>query len=262
MTNLARLPDPHTDVETPGIDAEEWRLRVELAAAYRVFDHLGWSEIVMNHITVRIPGPEHHFLINPYGLRYDEVTASNLVKIDLDGRIIGHSDYPVNPAGFVIHSAIHSAREDAICVMHTHTTAGQAVAVREGGLNHNTFYAAQLFGRVAYHDFEGLSLYQDEKPRMLASLGKTNRVLIFRNHGLLTLGTSIAEAFFTMWRLQRACEVQVLLDGMQGRDTVVSEEVRLRCVKDADNFGPNGVSETVFQAMVRKVHKLDPSYAT
>ncbi len=240
--------------------AEEWALRLDLAAAYRVFDHLGWSEIVMNHITVRVPGPEHHFLINPYGLRYDEVTASNLVKIDLEGRIVGHSDYPVNPAGFVIHSAIHSAREDAICVMHTHTTAGQAVSVRRGGLNHNIFYAAQLTGRVGYHEFEGLSLYEDERPRLLASLGDRNTVLILRNHGLLTIGRSIADAFFNMWRVQRACEVQILLDGMRGEDVVIPDDVRARCVTDADSFGPNSVSETVFRAMVRKVRKLDPSF--
>lgn len=238
---------------------EEWALRQDLAACYRIVDHLGWSEIVINHITVRLPGPEHHFLINPYGLTYDEVTASNLVKIDLNGNPVGEAAHPVNPAGFVIHSAIHAAREDAICVLHTHTTEGQAVAIKKGGLNFNSFYAAQLYGRVGYHDFEGLSLYEDEKPRLLASLGR-NTALILRNHGLLTTGRSIAEAFFNMWRLQRACEVQVVLDSMRGEDNPIPAEIAEKCARDADSFGPGSVSEQFFRAMVRKVERINPSF--
>ena len=156
----------------------------------------------MNHITVRVPGPGHHFLINPYGLTYDEVTASNLVKIDLEGKIVGHSEWPVNPAGFVIHSAIHSSREDAVCIMHTHTTEAQAVAVKQGGLNHNIFYAAQLHGRVGYHIFEGITVHDEEKPRLLASLGRDNTVLVMRNHGVLTVGRTIGDAFWNMWRFR------------------------------------------------------------
>lgn len=245
--------------DTP-ISPDEQRLRVDLAGCYRVFDHLGWSEVIMNHITVRLPGPDHHFLINPYGLRYDEVTASNLVKIDLDGTVIGRSDWPVNPAGFVIHSAVHSSREDAVCVMHTHTTAAQAVAGKQGGLDHNTFYAAQLTGQVGYHTFEGITVEDGEKPRLLASLGRTNTVLVMRNHGVLTVGRTIAEAFWNLWRFQRAAEVQVALGGMPGPDVEVPDEVRRRCVAVADSYGPNSVSEAMFRALLRKVRRIDPSY--
>jgi ribulose-5-phosphate 4-epimerase/fuculose-1-phosphate aldolase len=244
----------------PAISAEEWRLRVDLAGAYRIFDHLGWSEVIMNHLTVRVQGPEHHFLINPYGLTYDEITASNLVKIDLQGNIVGHSDWPVNPAGFVIHSAIHAGRPDALCVMHTHTTEAQAVAMKAGGLNLNSIYASQFFGRIGYHDFEGLSLYEGEKERILANLGPSNTVLVMRNHGVLTVGRSIGEAFWNMWRFQRSAEVQIRADAMAGPNTELSDEVRRRCQKDADNFGPNSVSENIFRAMLRKVHRLDPSF--
>jgi ribulose-5-phosphate 4-epimerase/fuculose-1-phosphate aldolase len=242
------------------ISPEEWRLRVELAGCYRIFDHLGWSEVIMNHITVRLPGPGHHFLINPYGLTYDEVTASNLVKIDTEGSVVGHSDWPVNPAGFIIHSAIHASREVAICIMHTHTTEAQAVAVKQGGLNHNIFYAAQLHGRVGYHNFEGITVFDEEKPRLLASLGRKNTVLVMRNHGVLTVGRTIAEAFWNMWRFQRSAEVQVALEGMNGPDTEIPEEIRNRCVSVADNYGPNSVSDTIFQALLRKVHRIDPDF--
>ena len=153
------------------IAPEEWALRVQLAAAYRIFDHLGWTELIYNHITVRVPGAERHFLINPFGLHYSEVTASNLVKIDLAGKIVGESAWPVNPAGFTIHGAIHANIEDAHCVMHTHTTAGMAVACSRGGLSMNNFYSAQLHEKLAYHDFEGITVHADEAPRLLASIG-------------------------------------------------------------------------------------------
>lgn len=241
-----------------GIPPDEARLRADLAGCYRVFDHLGWGEVIMNHITVRVPGPGHHFLINPYGLMYHEVTAANLVKIDLDGNVVGRSEWPVNPAGFVIHSAIHSAREDAVCVMHTHTTAAQAVSVKAGGLNMNSFYAAQLHGRVGYHTFEGITVDPAEKSRLLASLGRENTVLVMRNHGVLAVGRTVAEAFWNLWRFQRAAEVQVLADAMRGPDTEVPDEVRRKCVAVADNYGPNSVSEAMFRALLRKVRRADP----
>ncbi|QEH31734.1 Decarboxylase NovR [Aquisphaera giovannonii] len=250
---------PLASDDGPALD-EERRLRVELAGCYRIFDHLGWSEVIMNHITVRVPGEGHHFLINPYGLRYDEVTASNLVKIDTEGNVVGRSEWPVNPAGFIIHSAIHSSREDAICVMHTHTTEAQAVSVKRGGLNHNSFYAAQLHGRVGYHTFEGVTVHDEEKPRLLASLGRANTVLVMRNHGVLTVGRSIAEAFWNMWRFQRAAEVQAALAGMEGPDVEVPEAVRRDCVAVGDNYGPSSVAETIFRALLRKVRRLDPSF--
>ena len=197
------------------VSPEEWELRVELAACYRIFDHLGWVEMIFNHITVRVPGPEHHFLINPFGLMYNEVTASNLLKIDVDGNVIGESDWPVNPAGFVIHSAIHANVPNAHCVMHTHTTAGMAVACKEAGLDWNNFYSAQIYNQVAYHDFEGITVEEGEKVRLLASMGD-KRLMILRNHGLLAWGETVPEALVRLWTLQRACEVQIAAEGIPG----------------------------------------------
>jgi len=247
------------DTSNAATDVER-TLRVRLAACYRVVDLLGWSEVIMNHITLRLPGPAHHFLINPYGLRYDEVTASNLIKIDLDGNKIGDNPHPVNPAGFVIHSAIHQAREDARCVLHTHTTAGIAVATKARGLSHNTFYGSQFTGRVGYHAFEGLSLRDGEKPRLVASLG-SNKALVLRNHGLLTVGRTVAEAFYHMWRLQRACEAQVLADAMSGDDVPVAAAIGRQATSDAEDFGGDGtVADKLFDALVRKVDRLNRSY--
>ena len=203
--------------DLPVTDAER-QLRVQLAAAYRIFNHLGWTEMIFNHITLRVPGgtaDNPHYLINPFGLHYTEVTASNLVKIDRDGKKIDGSPYPVNPAGFVIHSAVHAARSDAHCVMHTHTTAGIAVACKEQGLRHDNFYSAMLYGNVAYHEFEGITTDLNECPRLVKSLG-TRNVLILRNHGLLVAGKDIPNAFETLWTLQRACEVQLAADCLAG----------------------------------------------
>ena len=184
----ARMTDPYPMDHRPAhIEPAEWALRLRLAAAYRVVDGLGWSEVIMNHISLRVPGPEHHFLINPYGLLYEEVTASNLLKIDAAGNKVCGSDHPFNPAGFVIHSAIHTARDDAHAIMHTHTTAGTAVATKSGGMRHDSFYAVQFTGRVAYHEYEGLSVHDDERDRLVASLGN-KPAMIMRNHGLLTVG--------------------------------------------------------------------------
>jgi ribulose-5-phosphate 4-epimerase/fuculose-1-phosphate aldolase len=234
---------------------------VRLAACYRVVDMMGWSEVIMNHISARVPGPDHHFLINPYGLLYDEVTASNLIKIDVDGNKIAPSDYPFNPAGFVIHSAIHMARDDAHAVMHTHTTAGTAVATKTTGLRHDSFYAVQFTGRVAYHDYEGLSVHLDERDRIVDSLGD-KPALILRNHGLLTVGPTVAHAFWHMWRLQRACEAQVLTDAMQGDNNPVPREIALRNVDDADGYSRGAVEDKMLDALARKVARHDLSYAT
>ena len=180
---------------------QEQDLRIQLAACYRIFDHLGWGELIFNHITVKIPGDEHHFLINPYGLHYSEVKASNLVKVDIEGKIIGESEYRVNPAGIVIHTAIHAARPDVHCIAHTHTTEGMAVACNPEGLRTDNFYSALLHNRIAYHDFEGITVEDDEKPRLINNLGD-KRLAILRNHGLLTCGRSIPEAFVNLWTLQ------------------------------------------------------------
>jgi ribulose-5-phosphate 4-epimerase/fuculose-1-phosphate aldolase len=248
---------------------EEWALRVDLAACYRVFDYLGWTEMIFNHITMRVPGPEHHFLINPFGLHYSEVTASNLVKIDLEGKIVGHSDYPVNPAGFVIHSAIHAAVPDAKCIIHTHTTAGLAIASSKRGLVANNFYGAAIIDNVAYHDFEGPSVHDDEKPRLVASLGN-KRALILRNHGLLVHAPTIPEAFRYHYQLQRACEVQLATaaidEGIELSRNVIDSFRRSRMEEGKDlsmksaTVPPDKRVRLLFDAMVRLVDKRDTSY--
>jgi ribulose-5-phosphate 4-epimerase/fuculose-1-phosphate aldolase len=242
-----------------GITAEEWALRVQLAACYRIFDLLGWTEYIFNHITLRVPGPVKHFLINPFGLWYSEVTASNLIKIDLDGNTIGRSEWPVNKAGFVIHSAIHAARSDAHCIMHTHTTAGVAVACQAEGLSANNFYGSQLHGRVAYHDFEGISVELDERPRLVNALGNRN-IMILRNHGLLVCGGGVAEALRRMLNLQRACEVQLAAEASGKPITKVSDEICERAAAQGEAFDPGGYGSRLFTAFQRRIDRIDPSY--
>jgi len=237
----------------------EAELRVQLAACYRVFHLLGWTELIYNHITVRIPGPERHFLINPFGLHYSEVKASNLVKIDLEGRVIGDSTWPVNPAGFVLHSAIHQGVEGAHCVMHTHTTAGCAVACSQAGLSMDNFYSAQLHDRVAYHDFEGITVHADEGPRVIRSIGQWPAVIL-RNHGLLAWGDTLPYTFAVLWTLQRACEIQVAGAAL-GPTLAIPEAVQRKASQDALQFDPRrGGGRDVFAALVRMVDRADPSY--
>ena len=186
----------------------ERKARVELAAAYRIFAMLGWTEMIFNHITVRVPGPESRFLINPFGLHYSEVKASNLVLIDIEGNPVRETEWPVNRAGFVIHSAIHGSIPQAHCVMHTHTTTGMAVACLEEGLSPHNFYGAMLVGKLAYHEFEGVTVEPGEKERLVRDIGDKPAVIL-RNHGLLAWGPSVPEAFLMLWTMQRACDVQI-----------------------------------------------------
>jgi ribulose-5-phosphate 4-epimerase/fuculose-1-phosphate aldolase len=238
----------------------EQELRVQLAAAYRVADFLGWSELIYTHISVRIPGPEHHFLINPYGLSFDEVTASSLVKIDVDGNKVSESKFSANKAGFVIHSAIHMARPDAACVWHMHTLAGMAVAGQDEGLLPVHMYSHNFWNRLSYHDFEGPSMRLDERERLVRSLGLTNSSLILRNHGLLTVGHTIPEAFIRFWRLNRACEVQLAAQAAKLR--LPSPEVCEASFQMGEEFLADqadvGVLE--FEAILRKIEKKDNSY--
>ena len=239
---------------------EERDARVQLAACYRIFDMLGWIQMIFNHITLRLPGPERHFLINPYGLWYREVTASNLVKIDIDGKVIGESDWPVNRAGFVIHSAIHAAREDAHCIMHTHTTAGTAIACQRDGLLPDNFYSTLLYGDVAYHDFEGVTTRDDEKLRLVRSLGQKN-CLILRNHGLLACGRTVPEAFLRMWTLERACEIQQAAQS-SGRPLIeLSADVLERSANAPRQLEPGEPTDRkLFAALVRRIDAIDQSY--
>ena len=239
-------------------DAER-AMRIRLAGTYRVFAMLGWTELIYNHITVRVPDADSHFLINPFGLHYTEVTASNLVKIDVDGNVLDGSTHAVNPAGFVVHAALHRALPDAHCVMHTHTTAGLAVACSQAGLVNNNFYSAQLHGMVAYHDFEGITIRADEGPRLIANLGD-RRLLILRNHGLLSIGETVAQAFARLWTLNRACEIQ-LATATLGAARTIDDDIAARCTRDSLQFDPrHGAGDDVLNALLRQVERIDPSY--
>ena len=257
----ATLPTPATS-NPQQFAPEEWQLRLQLAAAYRIFDHLGWCELIYGHISLRLPGPQHHFLINPYGLRYDEMTASSLVKIDLDGNLVEPSDYPVNPAGFVIHSAIHEHRDNAHCVMHTHTRAGMAIAALECGLLPISMNAMSLHGYIAYHDFEGSTLLLEEREKLAQDLGDADG-FILRNHGLLSVGRTVAEAFLYLYRLESACQVQ--LDAMASATelTLPPQAAIERSAQQMRQFAQcaaDDIGQLEFGALVRLMDQKDSSY--
>ena len=242
---------------------DERAARIELAACYRVFALLGWTEMIYNHITLRLPdsvtGGQKQFLINPFGLHYSEVMASNLLKIDLQGNKLDANPWPVNPAGFTVHAAIHDNLPGAHCVMHTHTTNGLAVACTQGGLAQNNFYSAQLHGMVAYHDFEGITVHAEEAPRLLANIG-SKPVVILRNHGLLAWGKTLALTFVRLWTLQRACDVQVAQAAL-GPAIPVPEHVAQKTVNDSFQWDTRfGAGQDVFDALVRQVDRIDDSY--
>ena len=240
---------------------QERSIRTELAAAYPLVDFFGWCELIYGHLTAHVPGPEPHFLINPYGLNYDEVTATNLIKIDINGKMVEASPYAVNEAGFVIHSAVHMmSKENNRVVMHTHSRSGMAIAALEEGLLPISMGATAFFEDIAYHDYEGPSLYLEERERLQESLGD-KKVLILRNHGLLTVGRTVAEAFIRLYRLESACQVQ-LDAGAAGSLRVLNQDLARKSGKDVkrfmeqeDNFG-----QLEFDALVRKIDKLDDSY--
>lgn len=233
----------------------EWNLRIQLAHCYRLVDYLGWTEMIFNHISVRVPGQEHHYLVNPFGLNYNEVTPANLLKVGLDGTLVEPSEYRANPAGFALHSAIHGARDDLQCVIHTHTTPISAVTMKKDGFDHNDFYGAQLFGRIGYHTFEGITLFAEEKERMLASLGDKH-ILVLRNHGVAVCEQDIARTFFLLWTVQRAAEIQVAGRAIAGEDNLLTDEVRQRCADlTAQLIRNDGFAVLFFDAIVRKMLK-------
>ncbi|MCX8253416.1 putative aldolase class 2 protein [Beijerinckiaceae bacterium RH AL1] len=244
-----------------GCSEAEWKVRVDLAAAYRLVAHYGWDDLIFTHLSARVPGPEHHFLINPYDMMFDEITASSLVKIDVDGKPVGDASHPVNPAGFTIHSAIHMARDDAHVVMHLHTPCGQAVSAMAFGLLPHTQTAMIAGGDIAYHDYEGIATDLGERERLVADLGKRH-AMILRNHGTLAVGTDVGACFLRLYFLERACEAQVLMLSA-GRDNL--------------NDPPDGVDDKVagqaapqsldalagrlaWPALLRKLDRLDPSF--
>jgi ribulose-5-phosphate 4-epimerase/fuculose-1-phosphate aldolase len=245
--------------------AAEWATRVELAACYRLIKHFGLNDLVYNHITARVPDSDHHYLINPYGLAYDEVTASNLVKVDLKGNILEPTEHDINPAGYVIHSAVHGAREDVTCVIHTHSRAGTAIsALREGFVPVNQA-GFQFHNRVAYHDYEGFALDLDERRRLIADLG-AKRVMILRNHGLLVAGRNVPEAFRLMYYFEESC--RAYLDVLHtGREIQLpSEEVREHTAQQweagAAGIGSGAAAYREWPALLRMLDRQDPSYKT
>jgi ribulose-5-phosphate 4-epimerase/fuculose-1-phosphate aldolase len=247
MTSSAPSPATH-------YHPDEWAARQELANCYRVFASLGWTELIYNHITVRLPesvsGADKQFLINPFGLHYSEVTPENLIKTNTAGDNLSASPHPINPAGIGVHAAIHAAKPHAHCVMHTHTTAGVAVACTASGLAQNNFYSAQLHDLVAYHDFEGITIHPDELPRLMTNMGD-KPLLILRNHGLLAVGETLPLAFSRLWTLERACQIQ-LAQAALGPAIAIPESVAMTTTRDSFQFNPNmGAGRDVFDALVR-----------
>jgi ribulose-5-phosphate 4-epimerase/fuculose-1-phosphate aldolase len=238
----------------------EKALRVDLAACYRLVALYGWDDLIFTHISARIPGPEHHFLINPYGMMFEEITASSLVKIGMDGQPIGNPPYPVNPAGFTIHSAVHEVREDAGCVMHLHTPDGTAVATSSEGLLPLNQTAQLIVADLAYHDYEGVALDHDERPRIQKDLGSKN-VMLLRNHGTLTVGETCAEAFLRMYFLERACTMQVRTRALGTKEypTEMSVIEKNMALSEGESLR-NAAENLVWPALLRKLDRTDPSF--
>jgi len=242
------------------VSDEEWRVRVDLAGCYRLIAMHGWDDLVFTHISARVPGAEEHFLINAYGLLFEEMTASSLVKVDLDGEIVLETPHIINPAGFTIHSAVHAAREDAGCVLHTHTKAGAAVSAQAAGLLPLSQTSLFPLASLGYHDYEGVALNEDEKPRLVADLGGHN-FMILRNHGLLTVGATIPDAFLFMYVLETACQTQLLAQS-GGVDLVHVDDRILAGIQAQAEAVTKGLGgQLAWPGLLRKLDRLDPSYA-
>jgi ribulose-5-phosphate 4-epimerase/fuculose-1-phosphate aldolase len=254
MTDSADNLDVRSQVTT-----EEWDVRVNLAACYRLIAMYGWDDLIFTHISARVPGPDDHFLINAYGLLFEEMTASTLVKVDLDGQIVLDSPYPINPAGFTIHSAVHAARSDAGCVLHTHTRAGVAVSAQADGLLPLSQISLLPCASLAYHDYEGIALNEDEKPRLVADLGNA-RFLILRNHGLLTVGESIPDAFLYMYALETACQTQIAAQSGGGELIHVPDAIVGGIRAQVDLVLKGSGAELAWPGLLRKLDRLDPSF--
>jgi ribulose-5-phosphate 4-epimerase/fuculose-1-phosphate aldolase len=241
------------------VSPEEWQLRIDLAAAYRLVAMFKWDDLVFTHISARLPGPEHHFLINPYGLMFDEITASSLVKIDLRGEKLEPSPFPVNPAGFTIHGAIHEARDDAHCVLHTHTLNGIAVSAQRGGVLPISQQSIFVLGSLGYHDYEGVALRADEKPRLVRDLG-ANRFLMLRNHGLLTVGASVADAFLNMYLFETVCTIQVRAQAGGGALIPVDPRIIDSAMEQARQATLGSGAALTWPGLLRRLDRTDTSY--
>jgi ribulose-5-phosphate 4-epimerase/fuculose-1-phosphate aldolase len=244
------------------VSKEEWQLRVDLAACYRLIALYGWDDLVFTHVSARVPGPEHHFLINPYGMMFEEITASSLVKVDERCNKLMESPFPVNPAGFVIHSAVHEARHDVQCVLHVHTVAGVAVSAQKGGVLPISQQSTIVLSSLGYHDYEGIALMDDEKPRLVRDLG-SNNFLMLRNHGLLTVGATVADAFLFMFVFQRTCEIQVAaLAGNGAGDKLIEVNPKIVSgVKANVQVVTKGMmGGLAWPGLLRKLDRVSPGY--
>ena len=246
-----------------GISDIEWEARIDLAAAFRLVDIHGWSDLLATHLSARVPNTDDHFLINPFGMLFEEITASSLIKIDGDGNILSVSAYGFNPAGFVIHSAVHTARNDAMCVFHTHTEAGVSVATQEEGLLPFTQHALAVLAHTGYHDYEGIAMDVDERAGIAHDLADNN-ILILRNHGLLTVGQTVGEAFMWLYRAERACRMQVAFQKTGARPTEISEEIQ-EATYGQNRFnnsedGYRTIGKLEWPALLRKLDRIDRSY--
>jgi ribulose-5-phosphate 4-epimerase/fuculose-1-phosphate aldolase len=250
--------DQAADVRSQ-VSAEEWQVRVDLAACYRLVALHGWDDLVFTHLTARVPGSGHHFLINPYGMLFDEVTASSLVKVDLDGNKVMTSGYEINPAGFTIHSAVHAAREDAQCVIHLHTEAGVAVSAQKDGLLPLSQNALFPLASLAYHDYEGIALREDEEARLVRDLGERS-FMILRNHGTLTVGRSIADAFLFMFVLERACRIQLLAQSSGQALIAVAMPILEGIAAQAQAVTRGLGGQLAWPGLLRKLGRIDSSY--
>ena len=241
------------------VSKEEWQTRIDLAACYRAIAMHGWDDLIFTHVSARVPGADDHFLINAYGLMFEEITASNLLKVDLDGNKVIDSDFPVNPAGFVIHSAIHDADHSARCVLHTHTKAGIAVSIQEDGLLPLSQTSLFPLATLAYHDYEGIALSDEEKPRLVADLGDCN-AMILRNHGLLTRGSSIADAFLLMYALETACQIQMMAQSSGGPLCEVPEQIVAGIRGQVETVTKGLGGELVWPGLLRRLDRVSPGY--
>ena len=241
------------------VSEEEWKLRTDLAACYRLIALYGWDDLIFTHISARLPGTDHHFLINPYGMTFDEVTASSLVKIDLDGKKLMDSPYEINPAGFTIHSAIHAAREDAKCVLHTHSLDGVAVSATRGGVLPISQQSVFVLASLAYHDYEGVALHEGEKPRLVRDLGDKN-FLMLRNHGILTVGSSIADTFLFMYVFESACTIQIRAQSTHGELISIDPKIVAGAQMAAKQVTRSAGGSLAWPGLLRKLDRIDRSY--
>ena len=239
----------------------EWKLRIDLAACYRLVAQYHWDDLIFTHISARVPGPEHHFLINPYGMLFDEITASSLVKVDLSARKVTDSPYEINPAGFTIHSAIHAAREDAKCVMHLHSVNGIAVSAQKHGVLPVSQQSIFVLASLAYHDYEGVALNEYEKPRLVRDLGDKTFFML-RNHGLLTVGDNIPDAFLSMYLFETACTIQVRAQTGGGELIPIDPRILAGAGAVAKQVTRSAGGSLAWPGLLRKLDRIDPSYRT